>query len=266
MYGFQIFDADGRVAATVDGCVLSEVRVHADEAYERRAVAEEAAVAEAEAVAGGGAPQRRRTRLHPLDVKCRGTGEGGGDALPLFAFAGFADDAARQYCFTPFAIALNELTPEQYRNLPPTDSRLRPDMRALEDGDVELASEMKRRVEGINRSSAAARKAKDETYRPAWFARSESSGGGVHVNFAEHGAALWTYAGGYWEQREGGRWDRDATRGRDVFGLQRHLTTPTTRKSHAPRRSADGAPRIEASAEKKRDDDAEDEGEEKNAA
>jgi hypothetical protein len=266
LYGFQIFDADGRVAATVDGCVLSEVRVHADEAYERRAVAEEAAVAEAEAVAGGGAPQRRRTRLHPLDVKWRGTGEGGGDALPLFAFAGFADDAARQYGFTPFAIALNELTPEQYRNLPPTDSRLRPDMRALEDGDVELASEMKRRVEGINRSSAAARKAKDETYRPAWFARSESSGGGVHVNFAEHGAALWTYAGGYWEQREGGRWDRDATRGRDVFGLQRHLTTPTTRKSHAPRRSADGAPRIEASAEKKRDDDAEDEGEEKNAA
>jgi len=36
--------------------------------------------------------------------------------------------------FTAFAITLNELTPEMLTNLPPTDSRLRPDMRALEEG------------------------------------------------------------------------------------------------------------------------------------
>ena len=55
---------------------------------------------------------------------------------PLFRWNGLAEDAARQYGFTAFAITLNELTPEMLQNLPPTDSRLRPDMRALEEAGV----------------------------------------------------------------------------------------------------------------------------------
>ena len=86
-------------------------------------------------------------------------------------FGGLARDAARQYGFTPFAIALNELTPEGTRNLPPTDSRFRPDMRALENGDSEEASRAKVRVEDRNRALALARRKKGETYEPAWFAR-----------------------------------------------------------------------------------------------
>lgn len=40
------------------------------------------------------------------------------------------------YNFTFFAIALNELHPSMLETLPPTDSRLRPDIRKLEEGDV----------------------------------------------------------------------------------------------------------------------------------
>ena len=80
-----------------------------------------------------------------------------------------ARDAARQYGFTAFAISLNELTPECARNLPPTDSRFRPDMRALENGDSEEASRAKVRVEDRNRALLAARRKKGEAYAPAWF-------------------------------------------------------------------------------------------------
>jgi hypothetical protein len=100
-------------------------------------------------------------------------GDGGADDARTAAwrFGGRARDAARQYGFTPFAITLNELTPEGTRNLPPTDSRFRPDMRALENGDSEEASRAKVRVEDRNRALALARRKKGETYEPAWFAR-----------------------------------------------------------------------------------------------
>lgn len=40
------------------------------------------------------------------------------------------------YNFTSFAMTLNELEPDMERLLPPTDCRLRPDIRAMESGDI----------------------------------------------------------------------------------------------------------------------------------
>lgn len=40
------------------------------------------------------------------------------------------------YNFTSFAMTLNELEPGMERLLPPTDCRLRPDIRAMENGDI----------------------------------------------------------------------------------------------------------------------------------
>lgn len=40
------------------------------------------------------------------------------------------------YNFTSFAMTLNELEPGTERLLPPTDCRLRPDIKAMENGDV----------------------------------------------------------------------------------------------------------------------------------
>lgn len=56
-----------------------------------------------------------------------------------------------RYNFTPFAISLNELTPGLLETLPPTDSRLRPDQRHLENGEYELANTEKLRLEQLQR-------------------------------------------------------------------------------------------------------------------
>ncbi|XP_052205438.1 oxysterol-binding protein-related protein 1D isoform X3 [Diospyros lotus] len=56
-----------------------------------------------------------------------------------------------RYNLTPFAISLNELTPGLMEKLPPTDSRLRPDQRHLENGEYELANTEKLRLEHLQR-------------------------------------------------------------------------------------------------------------------
>ncbi|MQL96553.1 hypothetical protein Taro_029231, partial [Colocasia esculenta] len=56
-----------------------------------------------------------------------------------------------RYNLTPFAISLNELTPNLMERLPPTDSRLRPDQRRLENGEYELANSEKLRLEQLQR-------------------------------------------------------------------------------------------------------------------
>ncbi|RWW88266.1 hypothetical protein BHE74_00002861 [Ensete ventricosum] len=56
-----------------------------------------------------------------------------------------------RYNLTPFAISLNELAPSLMEKLPPTDSRLRPDQRHLENGEYELANLEKLRLEQLQR-------------------------------------------------------------------------------------------------------------------
>jgi len=60
-----------------------------------------------------------------------------------------------RYNLTPFAISLNELTPGLLEKLPPTDSRLRPDQRHLENGEYELANSEKLRLEQLQRQVPA---------------------------------------------------------------------------------------------------------------
>ncbi|KAJ1422691.1 Pleckstrin-like proteiny domain [Sesbania bispinosa] len=56
-----------------------------------------------------------------------------------------------RYNLSPFAISLNEITPGLLEKLPPTDSRLRPDQRHLENGEYELANAEKLRLEQLQR-------------------------------------------------------------------------------------------------------------------
>lgn len=66
------------------------------------------------------------------------------------------------YSFTKFAMSLNEIEP--YMKLPngfcKTDSRLRPDVRCLENGDLEGAIAEKTRLEEKQRDTRKARKSK----------------------------------------------------------------------------------------------------------
>jgi hypothetical protein len=51
------------------------------------------------------------------------------------------------YNFTFFTLQLNFLPPGLKEKLPPSDSRLRPDQRALEEGDLVKAAAEKARLE-----------------------------------------------------------------------------------------------------------------------
>ncbi|ESK98421.1 oxysterol binding protein [Moniliophthora roreri MCA 2997] len=86
------------------------------------------------------------------------------------------------YGFTSFSITLNEITSDIAGKLPPTDSRLRPDVRALEEGDLDTAEAEKNRVEEAQRD----RRKRGAEPKPRWFKQQGEE---------------WVYAGGYWEAR-----------------------------------------------------------------
>ncbi|KAM2334082.1 hypothetical protein ACFXTH_011677 [Malus domestica] len=106
-----------------------------------------------------------------------------------------------RYNFSPFAISLNELTPGLLEKLPPTDSRLRPDQRHLENGEYELANAEKLRLEQLQRQ---ARKLQERGWQPRWFRKDEEG--------------CYSYVGGYWETREK-NWDGIP----DIFGQRSDL-------------------------------------------
>jgi len=89
------------------------------------------------------------------------------------------------YGFTAWGITLNEVTPDLKDKLPATDSRNRPDVRALEEGNLDLAEADKERLEELQRE----RRRQGRDREPQWF-RNEGD--------------EWVYAGGYWEQRAKG--------------------------------------------------------------
>ncbi|XP_022726917.1 oxysterol-binding protein-related protein 1D-like isoform X2 [Durio zibethinus] len=102
-----------------------------------------------------------------------------------------------RYNLTPFAISLNELTPGLLEKLPPTDTRLRPDQRHLENGEYEMANAEKLRLEQLQRQ---ARKLQERGWQPRWFRKDEDG--------------CYRYVGGYWEAREKRNWDGIP----DIFG------------------------------------------------
>jgi hypothetical protein len=70
------------------------------------------------------------------------------------------EESELNYRFTQFALNLNLLTSDLAKSLPGTDSRLRPDQRALENGDLKLAEEEKQRVEAKQRENKEKLRAK----------------------------------------------------------------------------------------------------------
>ncbi|XP_009148542.1 oxysterol-binding protein-related protein 1D [Brassica rapa] len=104
-----------------------------------------------------------------------------------------------RYNLSPFAISLNEITPGMMDKLPPTDSRLRPDQRHLENGEYEAANAEKLRLEQLQRQ---ARRLQEKGWKPRWFEKDEEGN--------------YRYVGGYWEAREKKDWDKIT----DIFKKQ----------------------------------------------
>uniref|UniRef100_A0A667X5W8 Oxysterol-binding protein n=1 Tax=Myripristis murdjan TaxID=586833 RepID=A0A667X5W8_9TELE len=92
------------------------------------------------------------------------------------------------YGFTQFAVELNELDPSLKTLLPPTDTRLRPDQRLLEDGNIEGAEEQKQRIEQLQRERRKVLQDNNMTHQPRFF---------KYASFYD----TWVSNNTYWEQR-----------------------------------------------------------------
>lgn len=108
------------------------------------------------------------------------------------------EEADLYYGFSRFAIELNEVTGVEQGKIPPTDARLRPDQRALEEGRVAEAENIKLGVEQSQRDRRRqTENLQREPFKPVWFHREGEENG-------EEGVARWMFNNKYWEQRERG--------------------------------------------------------------
>ncbi|XP_042273392.1 oxysterol-binding protein-related protein 1 isoform X1 [Thunnus maccoyii] len=108
-------------------------------------------------------------------------------------------NSTQMYSFTSFAMQLNELHKEMEGIIPQTDCRLRPDIRAMENGDIDIASEEKKRLEEKQRASRKSRSKSDEEWKtrspalgPRWF----QQGPNPHTSSQD-----WLFSGGYWDRK-----------------------------------------------------------------
>jgi len=142
--------------------------------------------------------------------------------------------APTRYNFSPFASSLNEMPPEGEDGvLPPTDSRLRPDQRMLEEGRFTEANVVKLRLEEAQRLTRKKLADSGLVPSPRWFRPAAlddvlASGGRsppgppapAAVPLAQLGLAagapagenglVFAYVGGYWESRQAGDWSHVA--------------------------------------------------------
>lgn len=94
---------------------------------------------------------------------------------------------------TSFAITLNDPSEDLKPWLAPTDTRLRPDQRAMEDGKYDKASDEKHRVEEKQRAARRKREANREPYKPKWF---------VKLKHPVTGDNYWHFNNEYWVKRK----------------------------------------------------------------
>jgi hypothetical protein len=110
------------------------------------------------------------------------------------------EDSNLYYGFTRFAIELNEFTEDLKDQLPPTDSRFRPDQRQLENGSVEKAELEKHRIEDMQRTRRKEMEAKGEHHQPLWFVEDVDN---TSTSYSKN-EKEWTFNNQYWMKREQG--------------------------------------------------------------
>lgn len=100
--------------------------------------------------------------------------------------------APSPFNLTEFAISLNAL-PERLKSwLAPTDTRFRPDQRAMELGQFDRAFKEKDRVEEKQREAKKRRDAKGEEWSPRWFEKA------IHPDTKEE---YYRWTNKYWQKR-----------------------------------------------------------------
>nr|XP_033789752.1 oxysterol-binding protein-related protein 1 isoform X3 [Geotrypetes seraphini] len=109
----------------------------------------------------------------------------------LWKIAPRPSNSVQMYNFTSFAMSLNELDEEMENIIPVTDCRLRPDIRAMENGEIDLASEEKKRLEEKQRAARKNRSKSEEDWKTRWFLQGPNP---------YNGSQDWLCSGKYWDR------------------------------------------------------------------
>jgi len=100
------------------------------------------------------------------------------------------------YRFSLFTLQLNYIDEDLIEKIPVTDSRLRPDQRALENGDLTIANEEKIKVEEFQRSKRKEREEAKIEWVPRYFEETLDEPSGQNY---------YKFNGKYWKDRETGK-------------------------------------------------------------
>ncbi|KFA64688.1 hypothetical protein S40285_07127 [Stachybotrys chlorohalonatus IBT 40285] len=131
----------------------------------------------------------------------------GGDEI--WRVGKLVDGAPQRYGMTTFAAGLNEVTEVEKGKIPCTDSRLRPDQRLAEDGNLDDAETWKVKLEEAQRVRRRDMEERGTAHKPRWFVKAENTPDGEEV------WKLKTGKDGYWEERARGSW----TNVQDIFAV-----------------------------------------------
>lgn len=104
------------------------------------------------------------------------------------------EEHEQYYGFTRFAMELNEAEHELLSLLPATDTRFRPDQRALEEGNLAAAESLKLQLETSQRDRRKRIEGDGKNCGPRWFSRKSIGNSGEDDT--------WEYNGKYWELRK----------------------------------------------------------------
>ncbi|KAJ2235215.1 hypothetical protein IWW45_002780 [Coemansia sp. RSA 485] len=98
------------------------------------------------------------------------------------------------YHLTTYAMSLNDRPKELEPYLCPTDSRFRPDQRAMETGEYEAADAEKSRLENKQRATRRRREQGElKQWKPRWFVKTRDE---------DSGETFWKFTDEYWMERE----------------------------------------------------------------
>ena len=100
------------------------------------------------------------------------------------------------YHMSLFTLQLNYIDEDLEQKLPVTDSRLRPDQRALENGDLETASKEKTNVEDFQRNQRKEREMEGKEWVPRYFEKKTDE---------FNDSVYFEFNGKYWDDRESGK-------------------------------------------------------------
>ena len=109
--------------------------------------------------------------------------------------APFPKNYEQMYYLNRFCLQLNHITPSMFTQIPPTDTRLRPDQRLLEQGKAESATREKNRLEEKQRTVRRMNEKLGLTYKTKWF---------KEIIDPHTQEKRFEYQGGYWEARKKG--------------------------------------------------------------